>query len=47
MRAFLAAAALAVAAVTYTATPAAACPGWPCDLVNDVCRLAKQPPCVM
>jgi hypothetical protein len=47
VRALLAAALLAAAALAGPATPAAACPGWPCDLVNEVCRAAKQPPCVM
>jgi hypothetical protein len=33
--------------VLLTSSPASACPGWPCDRVNDVCALVKHPHCVM
>jgi hypothetical protein len=49
VRARLAVAALLAVAgsLAFTSAPASACPGSPCDRVNDVCALVKHPHCVM
>jgi hypothetical protein len=47
IRLVLAAVVAVAGSVALTSSPASACPGAPCDRVNDVCALVKHPHCVM